>query len=95
MRIVWTPQAEQDRIDIWTYIEQRNPDAAARMDQLFSDHVARLADFPLIGHQGTIVGTRELTPHRNYRLVYEVTGETVWILALVHAARQWPPVRPY
>ncbi|MGN6619626.1 MAG: type II toxin-antitoxin system RelE/ParE family toxin [Sphingomonas sp.] len=76
-------------------MELRNPDAAARMDQLFSDHVARLADFPMIGHQGTIVGTRELTPHRNYRLVYEMTGETVWILALIHAARQWPPVRPY
>jgi hypothetical protein len=25
--------------------------------------------------------------------VYEIDGEAVWILALVHAARQWPPVR--
>jgi addiction module RelE/StbE family toxin len=94
VRIVWTPQAERDRSDIWDYIKQRNPAAAARIDQLFSDHVARLADFPMIGHAGAIAGTRELTPHRNYRLVYEVAGDTVWILALVHAARRWPPVRP-
>jgi plasmid stabilization system protein ParE len=48
----------------------------------------------MIGHEGEIAGTRELTPHRNYRLVYQVAGDTIWILALVHAARQWPPVHP-
>jgi plasmid stabilization system protein ParE len=35
-------------------------------------------------------GTRELIPHESYRLVYEVEGDTVWILALVHTARMWP-----
>jgi hypothetical protein len=36
-------------------------------------------------------GTRELVPHESYLLVYEVViQETVWILALVHTARQWP-----
>ena len=28
-----------------------------------------------------------------YRLVYEINDETAWILALVHTARQRPPVR--
>jgi len=42
-----------------------------------------------------IPGTCVLIPHENYRLVYEVSeaDHTVWILALVHTARQWPPVR--
>ena len=31
--------------------------------------------------------------HESYRLVYEIEQETVWILALVHTAKQWPPVR--
>ena len=35
---------------------------------------------------------RELIPHESYRLVYEIERETVWVLALVHTARQWPPV---
>ncbi len=91
--IVWTPEAEQDRLAIWKYLVVRDPAAAVRIDRLFSDAVAPLADFPLLGHPGEIPGTRELTPHRRYRLVYEVAGETIWILALVHTARQWPPVR--
>ncbi|WP_246094051.1 MULTISPECIES: type II toxin-antitoxin system RelE/ParE family toxin [Mesorhizobium] len=41
MRVVWTPEAEQDRADIWDYIAADSPSAAARMDQLFSDAAAR------------------------------------------------------
>lgn len=92
MKIVWTPEAEQDRAAIWDYLEERDPDAALRIDQLFSDAVAQLADFPMLGHVGAVAGTRELTPHRSYRIVYEITGDTVWILVLVHTARQWPPL---
>lgn len=66
--------------------------AAVRMDELFSDAAAKLADFPHIGRTGKIPGTRELIPHESYRLVYEVEGETLWILAVVHTARQWPPL---
>lgn len=92
MKIVWTREAERDRLAIWNYLVARDPAAAIHVDQLFSDAVARLADFPLLGHVGDIAGTRELTPHRNYRLVYEVVGNTLWILVLIHSARQWPPV---
>ncbi len=41
---------------------------------------------------GRITGTREVIPHKSYCLVYEIKQETVWVLALVHTARQWPPV---
>lgn len=92
MRVMWTPNAERDRTAIWDYLEARNPDAARRVDQSFSDAVAGLADFPLLGHEGEVSGTRELSPHRSYRLVYEVVDDTVWILVLIHAARQWPPL---
>jgi addiction module RelE/StbE family toxin len=93
VKIIWTPEAQQDRAAIWDYLAARDPDAALRVDQLFSDAVARLADFPMLGHVGTVAGTRELTPHRSYRLVYEVVDDTVWILVLIHTARQWPPIQ--
>jgi toxin ParE1/3/4 len=93
VRVVWTPEAEQDRDDVWDYIATDNVAAAARMDELFSDVVAQLADFPLMGRAGKIAGTRELVLHESYRLVYEVEGETVWVLALVHTERRWPPIR--
>ena len=41
----------------------------------------------------TVAGTRELIPHPSYRVVYQVEGEAVWVLAVVHTARQWPPPR--
>jgi addiction module RelE/StbE family toxin len=91
--VVWTPEAEQDRADVWDYIAADNPRAAARLDALFSDAAARLAEHPRLGKPGKISGTRELIPHESYRLVYEIEREVVWILALVHTARQWPPLR--
>jgi toxin ParE1/3/4 len=48
---------------------------------------------PNWGGQEKFKVTRELNPHENDRLVYEISGETVWMLALVHTARQWPLVR--
>lgn len=93
MKVVWTPEAQQDREDIWDYIVENNPRAAAQMDELFSNTVVKLAGYPQLGKPGKIPGTRELIPHENYRLVYEIEHETVWILALIHTARRWPPIR--
>lgn len=92
MIVRWTPEAEQDRLEIVEYIAGDNPRAAADMDTLFADAAARLERFPQMARAGKIAGTRELIPHESYRLVYQIEGETVWILALVHTARQWPPL---
>lgn len=92
MIVVWTPEAEQDRAGIWDYIASNDPGTAVRMDELFSDAATRLATHPKMGRTGKISGTRELIPHESYRLVYEIDGDTVWVLALVHTARHWPPV---
>lgn len=93
MKVIWTPEAEQDRLDVWDYIADDNPHAAIQMDELFSDAASRLTTYPKLGQQGTISGTRELIPHESYRLVYEIEHETVWVLALVSTARQWPPIK--
>lgn len=93
MRVLWTPEALQDRADVWDYIAADNPRAAARMDALFSQAAARLTEHPQLGRPGKIAGTRELIPHENYRLVYEIEQDTVWVLVLIHTARQWPPER--
>ncbi|RSZ55782.1 type II toxin-antitoxin system RelE/ParE family toxin [Massilia atriviolacea] len=50
-----------------------------------------LAAFPRLGHAGKIRGTLELIVHESYRIVYEINGETIGILALVNSSRQWPP----
>lgn len=93
MRVRWTASARQDRIGIRGHIAADNRHAAVRMDALFSEAAAKLADHPRLGKPGQMPGTRELVPHESYRLVYEIDGQTVWVLALVHTARLWPPVQ--
>lgn len=63
------------------------------MDELFAHAAAKLAEFPMIGRAGRVSGTREWVVHESYRVVYQIAEEAgiVWILALVHTARQWPP----
>ena len=67
----------RSRLDFWLHIAADNVTAAASMDTLFSAAAARLADQPKLGPPGKIAGTRELIAHENYRLVYEIQGQTV------------------
>ena len=54
MKLIWTPQAEQDRDEIWEYIASENPVAAARIDGLFSEATLTLLIHPKIGKPGLI-----------------------------------------
>jgi len=90
MELFWTPEAIQDRDEIYDFIEADNPAAALALDELFEEKAGRLVDHPDLGRPGRIAGTRELAAHRNYILVYDVPGDLVRVL---HATGQWPPVR--
>ena len=87
MMLFWTHEAIADREAIYDYIEADNPSAALSLDEL----AAMLSSHPLMGRKGREAGTRELVVHRNYILVYDLPAESVRILRVLHAARQWPP----
>lgn len=91
IELVWTPEAIQDREDIYNYIELENPLAALTLDELFSDKAALLVDHPDSVRPGRTSGTRELVVHTRYMLVYEIVGKQVRMLNVVHTARHWPP----
>lgn len=93
MIVLWSKTAIKDREDIIEYIALENVMAAIHMDELFEDAAQLLTDHPLMGHAGQIANTRELIPHENYRLVYEIMGNQLTILTLLHTARLWPPTR--
>ncbi len=84
----WTPEAIQDREEIYDYIEADNPVAALALDELFLEQAGRLVDHPGLGRPGRVTGTRELVAHRNYILVYDVAGDLVRVLRVLHAAKQ-------
>ena len=91
MKLVWTRPAAADRRQIRAYIAQRSPGAALALDELFQEKADKLASRPGIGHPGRHPGTRELVAHRHYVLVYDVSGEVLRILRVLHTAQQWPP----
>jgi len=90
VRLVWTRLANADRQKIREYIAQDNPAAALALDELFSEKTKRLVDHPSLGRPGRIAGTRELVAHQNYILVYDIVGDQVRLLRVLHASRQYP-----
>ena len=91
MKVLWADSAAQNRRDIVEYIALDDLWAAIQIDALFERAVERLSEHPKLGRVGMLAGTRELIPHRSYRLIYEISEDQIWILALLHTARQWPP----
>ena len=91
MELFWTPEAIQDRYDIYDHIEADNPAAALALDELLAEKASHLIDHPNLGRLGRETGTRELVAHKNYVLVYDVAGDRIRVLRVLHTARQWPP----
>lgn len=91
MKLVWSAFALSDRDGIFTYIEADSPSAAIAVDERIVAATRRLRDFPESGRPGRVTGTRELfitgTP---YIAAYQVTGELIRILRVLHGAQQWP-----
>jgi plasmid stabilization system protein ParE len=90
----WTLEAIQDRDAIYDYVEADNPIAALALDELFENMAGRLVDQPGLGRPGRVAGTRDWVAHQNDILVYDVTGDLVRMLRVLHAARRWPPLDP-
>jgi toxin ParE1/3/4 len=46
----------------------------------------------LSGRRGKVPGTRELLVQRTpYVAIYELRGDLVFILRIIHGGQQWPP----
>ncbi|MDN6297537.1 MAG: type II toxin-antitoxin system RelE/ParE family toxin [Halomonas sp.] len=91
MELVWTPEAIQDRDDIYEYLGPESPLAVLTLDELFSEQAAQLVGHPDSGRLGRAPRFRELVVHPSYMLIYDIVGMQVRILRVVHTSRQWPP----
>ena len=93
MNVLWLDRAEADLNEIFDYLADQEPAAAARTYQLINDRVSLLADYPGLGRPGRVVGTRELVIAQTpYVVAYTVdqTVEAVVVLRVLHGAREWP-----
>lgn len=89
LALVWTDEATADLLNILDYIAERNPAASERLNETIQHTADRLPDHPYLHRLGRLPGTREAVVHPNYIVVYRVI-ETIEILAVLHARRQYP-----
>jgi toxin ParE1/3/4 len=91
MRIAWEEEAERDLDRIVEYILPDDPAAAQRLVDVIREAVQMLADHPHIGRVGRVVDSRELViPGTRYIVAYQVLGDTVIILRVLHGVQRWP-----
>jgi toxin ParE1/3/4 len=92
MQIAWTRRATLNLYHVREFIRQENPTAAAKVGERLENAATSLARFPLYGRAGKVPGTRELViAGLPYVLIYQVTGDTVTILRVLHDKQKWPP----
>lgn len=90
MNVEWGPLAAADLVRIVRYIAEENPIAARRIGRELLIAADSLQLFPYRGRPGRAPGTRELVAVRPYVLAYEITGATIAILRVWHAAQDRP-----
>ena len=86
----WKAAAIADLLAIIDYISDDNPDAAQALKDEIEARTSCLTEQPHLYRQGRVDGTREMVVRPNYVVVYADTPDTVTILRVLHAARQWP-----
>ena len=93
MKLRYTQRARRHLDIIADYIGERNPDGPARRRADW-ETIGLLVQFPYIGHQGALAGTREIVvPGLPYVVVHRVeTGENeaIVILGVYHGAQLRP-----
>jgi toxin ParE1/3/4 len=91
VKLRWTDGAIEDLQSAHRYLEAEKPRAAWQLVNTVVSAVERLEQFPHMGRPGRVEGSRELpvtgTP---FVVAYRVKGESIHILAILHAARKWP-----
>lgn len=83
--------ALRNRTEQLKYIAEDNPAAAARLDSEIERQTDMLAEYPQMGREGRVKGTRELVIGRTlFVAIYRVKRNRIEILRILHGAQQWP-----
>lgn len=89
-----TNEARRDLREIWNYIAQDNPHAADRQLRRIAEVVTRISIVPEMGRARPDLGqTLRSFPTGNYIVFYEVTATSVWVVRVLHSARDISPDR--
>jgi toxin ParE1/3/4 len=91
MRVRWTTPAREQLVNAFEYIAEGNRRAAARTAEQIWESTQLLDRHPMAGREGRVAGTRELVIYGTpFIVAYRIEKKEVRILAVLHAAREWP-----
>jgi len=91
-RVVWTDPAIDDLAEIIAYIARDSPRYALQVGERIYEAAGKLELGPRAGWVVPEFGLdhfREILM-RPYRLIYEIRGQGCYIVAVIHASRDWP-----
>jgi addiction module RelE/StbE family toxin len=92
MRVRFTKLANSDLNQGYDYIAQDNPSIAQIVIERIEKAIDTLRQYPAIGKNGRIEGTREfVVTNTPFILVYRVGKDVLQILSVLHASRKYPP----
>lgn len=85
----WTERAKGDLQEVYNFIARDSPRAADALVERIARAADRLAAFP---ESGRTMPEFPTLPYRevivgNYRVLYRIERESVWIAAVVHGRR--------
>ena len=80
--------AEKDLDDIWDYISQDNPTAAANLLRLLDSKFQMLSENPLMGqNRADLAPTLRSFSSRNYVIFFRPISDGIEIVRVLHGAR--------
>lgn len=89
MKIIWTKSAVLNLENIKNYISQDSQYYAIELTEKIIGAVEKLSIFPRLGREVPEIkkeNIRELI-YGNYRILYRIDLEILYIIAIIHAAR--------
>ncbi len=91
MTVILSPSARNDLAGVYEYYAERDYEHMERVVRAILLACEGIPQFPLMGKQGALEGTRErLMSRYPYRLVYRIAGDDIIILRIMHTKQQWP-----
>ncbi len=91
MRIVWSPEAREDLLSLFSYIAGDDLEAAKKLRNVILSKVELLAKTHHIGRSGRVPGTKELIIDKTpYIIPYRCKEDRLEIVRVYHSSRKWP-----
>ena len=88
-KIRWTAEAERWLREIYNYVREDKPEAAARLIEAIFQKAQLLRDYPQVGHRYLPRADREIRVllHGHYRIAYLIKPDgNIDILGVFHGA---------